>query len=44
MFDQILGIIVEKNLIPDKKPNPIGTYSKSQTKPFYVGTKEAPSK
>ena len=25
------------------KPNPIGTYSKSQTKPFYIGTKVAPS-
>ena len=25
------------------KPNPIGTFSKSQAKPFYIGTKEAPS-
>ena len=41
--DRILGIIAEKKSDTriKQKPNPIGTYSKNQTKPFYIGMKEA---
>ena len=36
-----MSVIVEKNLIPESnKTKSFGTYSKNQTKPFYIGTKE----